>query len=734
MRTKLSLHQLLITIVCILAVTVSYVHAQPPALGSHAPVAYENMQIVSPDKQYVAYVTADDIGMTNSTIWVAKPDGSERTAVATAGDNFSVTSPVWSPDSQQIAYLRIVDMLQEEFEVVTAFELWIVNRDGSDNRMLTDSSFLNPALDFGGKTDIAWTSADEIEFSDQTASPVKRYGVNVNTGEIRLLRTTPIPLAAKCIPTKSVPLFKQCNYSGYLGWCSSTICSAGCAISATSMVLGYYGADVDPAKLNNWLKYNGGYANGCLIYWYKAAYYYSGVTYVGQVAWQDWGRLRQELDDGYPVIVQVASPKGMHFVVVTRYSGDTYYINDSGYNRTTLHEYGNQFSRLIIYHGPRTCQPVCPTISLGSLPAVPCLPRDGSGLYYNAQLTASGGQAPYKFQVTSGYLPSGLYLSQSGQLSGTLNFSSLGTYTFTVKATDAKSCGGSRTYTLKVEKCPCPPISINTIEQPACLPHDGTGIYYQQQLIAEGVTEPYAFTLTGGELPTGLTLSPDGKIAGRLDKTQEGSYSAEITVSDSCDCAATQVMPIDLYSCTLEFTNWQIDVNGDLYQDGGFLPEGLDDSEFDWHSGLGTLTFTFEPGAAGDYTINASFDYLFASLFPERFDLNERVVGTPADNQLLDIELDQYDLTVDLGWDFTLGSDNDYARITFVLGETIMKNGSVLPYAEFLFSDTTDFTGNCEGDLQFTSDIYVTPEPGTIMLLGLGLFGLLAYRRKCAKK
>ncbi len=74
----------------------------------------------------------------------------------------------------------------------------------------------------------------------------------------------------------SIPFFSQRNaaWSGQkLGTSTSTIGSAGCAMTCVASVLKYRGADVDPGKLNMWLTKNGGYSNGNLIVWDKAATY-----------------------------------------------------------------------------------------------------------------------------------------------------------------------------------------------------------------------------------------------------------------------------------------------------------------------------------------------------------------------------------------------------------------------------------------------------------------------------
>jgi hypothetical protein len=56
---------------------------------------------------------------------------------------------------------------------------------------------------------------------------------------------------------------------------------------------------------------------------------------------------------------------------------------------------------------------------------------------YSVALAASGGNAPIAWSLTGGNLPPGLTLSSGGKLSGTPM--QTGTFTFTIKASDASS-------------------------------------------------------------------------------------------------------------------------------------------------------------------------------------------------------------------------------------------------------------------------------------------------------
>ena len=87
----------------------------------------------------------------------------------------------------------------------------------------------------------------------------------------------------------------------------------------------------------------------------------------------------------------------------------------------------------------------CPIIDLA-----PAALSDGSvGNPYNQTIVATGGTAPYTYAVTSGALPDGLTLdSGTGLISGTPT--NQGAFNFTITATDADACTGSRNYTVNI--------------------------------------------------------------------------------------------------------------------------------------------------------------------------------------------------------------------------------------------------------------------------------------------
>jgi hypothetical protein len=103
---------------------------------------------------------------------------------------------------------------------------------------------------------------------------------------------------------------------------SETIGSAGCAITAVTMMLRYYGMNTDPGAFNAWLTANGGYAYDDELIW-DAITSYSG----GRVAFSGWlgpdvGAIEAELDAGRPVVAEVHLGVNQHFVLLTGYTTD----------------------------------------------------------------------------------------------------------------------------------------------------------------------------------------------------------------------------------------------------------------------------------------------------------------------------------------------------------------------------------------------------------------------------
>lgn len=79
----------------------------------------------------------------------------------------------------------------------------------------------------------------------------------------------------------------------------------------------------------------------------------------------------------------------------------------------------------------------------------------------------------------------------------------------------------------------CPVITLS----PATLPGGTVATAYSQTIVGSGGTAPYTFAVTSGALPTGLTLTPAGVLAGT--PTTAGTASFTIRGTDANGCFAT---------------------------------------------------------------------------------------------------------------------------------------------------------------------------------------------------
>lgn len=148
---------------------------------------------------------------------------------------------------------------------------------------------------------------------------------------------------------------------------------------------------------------------------------------------------------------------------------------------------------------------------------------------YSQQLTATGGKAPYAWTITAGSLPTGLNLNSGGTISG--NPSVAGAFTFTAKITDANNVNATRQFTLTVVQ----QLAISTTSP--LTPGKAT-VPYTFTFAATGGFGGNVWTLNGGTLPTGLTLTSGGNLVGI--PTTTGSFNFNIKVADSSGAFQTR--------------------------------------------------------------------------------------------------------------------------------------------------------------------------------------------------
>src|SRR5262249_22123021 len=117
-----------------------------------------------------------------------------------------------------------------------------------------------------------------------------------------------------------------------------------------------------------------------------------------------------------------------------------------------------------------------PSISAPTTSSLPSWTTGQSG--YSQQITATGGTAPFVWQISGG--PSGLSISSSGLLSGSPTGPQ--TYSLVVTATDSDGVAASQPYSLTIN----PGLSIS-----GTVPDGEINIAYSATLTANSGTAPY---------------------------------------------------------------------------------------------------------------------------------------------------------------------------------------------------------------------------------------------------
>lgn len=170
------------------------------------------------------------------------------------------------------------------------------------------------------------------------------------------------------------------------------------------------------------------------------------------------------------------------------------------------------------------------------------LPNGRVNATYSAALTASGGTPPYTWAVFGGTpLPSGLSLSPSTGLITGVPIQA-GTSNITVQATDSETAPANTSTNLSIAIA-ANPLAITT----ASLSNGAVGVAYSQSLGATGGTTPYTWSITSGNLPAGLTLTPkSGLISGTPTTTGTGTFTVQVADAEATPTTVTAIFTVTI--------------------------------------------------------------------------------------------------------------------------------------------------------------------------------------------
>ncbi len=175
----------------------------------------------------------------------------------------------------------------------------------------------------------------------------------------------------------------------------------------------------------------------------------------------------------------------------------------------------------------------------------PTLPQAVDGFYYVEHLRTAGGVVPVSnWQVVAGSMPQGMMLEESPAGATLFGYpAQLGSFTFTVQATDATMAVAQRQFTLQVANTTGPLVIATQY-----LGDWSTLFNVHTELEAVGGTgSGYTWAVEAGSvLPGGVSLvhAPSPHLAGQ--PMAQGSYSFTLQVTDSSMATATRTYTVEI--------------------------------------------------------------------------------------------------------------------------------------------------------------------------------------------